>query len=58
MSDDSAVSKKSVIEFDLALLNLDDLSSAQQLYVSLRVFGIDGQKSASWIPSSGPGLKK
>ena len=47
--------KKLVTEFDLALLNGDDLPSGE-LYVSLRAVGVDGQKSdfmspVSWIRS-------
>ena len=48
LADDGAVSKKLVTEFDLALLNLDDSSS--ELYVSLRVVGVDGQKSDFMAP--------
>lgn len=42
-------SKKLVTEFDLALLNPNDLPSGR-LYVSLRVVGIDGQKSDFMTP--------
>jgi len=44
-ADNGEFFKKLVTEFDLALLNLTELSSAQTLYVSLRVVGVDGQKS-------------
>ena len=40
---DGVASKKLVTEFDLALLK--GLPNAQQLYVSLRAVGADGQKS-------------
>jgi hypothetical protein len=43
LSTDGAGSRKLVTEFDLALLA--GLPSAQQLYVSLRAVGADGQKS-------------
>ena len=34
-----------VTQFDLALLNVDELPAGQQLYVSLKAVGVDGQKS-------------
>ena len=43
LSEDGAVSRKLISEFDLALLNLDDSSAPR--YVSMRVVGVDGQKS-------------
>ena len=48
VSENGAVSKKLVTEFNLALLNLDDSSAT--LYVSLRVVGVDGQKSDFMAP--------
>ena len=50
LSDNGSVSKKLVTEFDLGLLNGDELPSGQQLYVSLRVVGVDGQKSGFMEP--------
>ena len=49
LTEDGGFSKKLVTEFDLALLNLDGLSSSD-LYVSLRVVGVDGQKSDFMAP--------
>jgi hypothetical protein len=43
VTDDGQVSRSLVTDFDLALL--EGLPSANQLYVTLRAVGIDGQKS-------------
>ena len=48
VEDGDGGAKKLVTEFDLALLNIDDASST--LYVSLRVVGVDGQKSDFMAP--------
>ncbi|MCL1926014.1 MAG: hypothetical protein FWF95_02630 [Syntrophorhabdaceae bacterium] len=48
VKDGEGGAKKLVTEFDLALLNLDDDSST--LYVSLKVVGVDGQKSGFMAP--------
>ena len=45
LADDGAATKKLVAEFDLSLIDLYELSSTQELFVSLRVVGADGQKS-------------
>ena len=50
LSDNGSVSRKLVTEFDLGLLSGDELPSGQQLYVSLRVVGVDGQKSGFMEP--------
>lgn len=43
LSDNGQIGKELVTDFDLALL--EGLPSANQLYVTLRAVGIDGQKS-------------
>ncbi|MBE0604407.1 MAG: hypothetical protein IH611_12385 [Deltaproteobacteria bacterium] len=43
LTDNGQIGKELVTEFDLALL--EGLPSANQLYVTLRAVGIDGQKS-------------
>ena len=49
-----AISKKLVTEFDLDLLGLRGRYPSSRLYVSLRVVGVDGQKSGFMNPVTWP----
>ena len=41
---------KLITQFDLALINTDELPASPELYVSLKAVGIDGQKSDFMAP--------